>query len=140
MNDEKTEKTVLQCPQMSHLCHRTPTDTLVVFMMRDVDDILASDQHRIKHFMRRNARAGKLEPSQSVFTDKRREYSRMFLDKAPVSIEETPGVVYDVWHTIQKRHEFSWRELPYKMLQEHHLYLPQNIRRTFFKGGDQIAV
>ena len=135
-----THQTVLQCPQMSHLCHRTPEDTLIVFMMRNVDDILASDQHRIKHFMRRNARAGKLEPSQSVFTDKRREYSRMFLDKAPVSIEETPEVVYTVWHHIQKRHNFSWRELNYRALAEHPLYLPQNIRRTFFKKGTQIAV
>jgi hypothetical protein len=111
VNDDSTKKSVLQCPRMSHLCHRTPKNTMVVFMMRDVNEILESDQHRIKHFMRRNARAGKMEPSQSVFTDKRHEYSRMFLDRAPLSIEDTPQVVYDVWHTIQKRHEFTWSEL-----------------------------
>lgn len=140
VNNDSTKKTVLQCPQMSHLCHRTPKDTLVVFMMRPVEDILASDTHRIKHFQRRNARAGKMEPSQSVFTDKRREYSRMFLDRAPVSIEETPHVVYEVWHTIQKKHGFSWRELPYEDLREHHLWLPLDIRRTMFTKGTQIAV
>lgn len=140
VNDSNTEQTVLQCPQMSHLCHRTPKDTLVVFMIRDIDDILASDEHRIKNFQRRNARAGKMEPSQSVFTDKRREYSRMFFDRAPISIEETPKAVYDVWHVIQKRHDFSWAEMSYRSLAEHHLYLPHNIRRTMFTKGTQIAV
>lgn len=138
--DTNTEQTVLQCPQMSHLCHRTPKDTLIVFMMRDPDEILDSDNHRIKHFQRRNARAGKMEPSQSVFTDKRREYSRMFFDRAPLSIEETPKAVYDVWHMIQKRHDFSWAELPYYSLHEHHLYLQRSIRRAFFTKGTQIAV
>lgn len=139
VNAPKTEKTVLQCPQISHLCHETPKDTLVVFMIRDIDEILASDAHRVKHFKRRNARTGKIEPSLSVFTDKRREYSRLFLDRAPLSIEDTPRAVYDVWHNIQKQHDFSWRELKYSALQEHHLYLPLDIRRMF-STGTQISL
>lgn len=136
----RTEQTVLQCPRISHLCHRTPEDTLIVFMMRDPAAILASDNHRIAHYMRRNARAGKMEPSQSVFTDKCHQYSKRFFDYASLSIEDTPQAVYDVWHTIQKRHNFSWRELPYKALQEHHLYLAPDIRRTMFTTGTQIEI
>jgi hypothetical protein len=140
VNLDSTEQTVLQCPQMSHLCHRTPEDTLIVFMMREPADILASDNHRIANYYRRNARAGKMEPSQSVFTDKRREYSRMYLDRAPLSIEDTPQAVYDAWHNVQKKHNFSWRELDYTLLRQHELWLPLDIRRTAFTTGTQTSV
>jgi hypothetical protein len=138
--NSSTKQTVLQCPRISHLCHRTPKDTLIVFMMRGPIDILASDNHRIAHYMRRNARAGKMEPSQSVFTDKCHQYSKRFFDHAPLSIEDTPQAVYDVWNTIQKRHDFSWRELSYVALREHRLWLPLDIRRSRFTTGTQIEV
>jgi hypothetical protein len=138
--DPDTYHSALQAPQISHFCHNTPKDTAVVFMMRDPAEINASDKHRISHYQRRNARAGKMEPSKSVFDDKRFVYSRKFLDRAPLSLEDTPQAVYDVWHTIQKRHDFSYHELPYKWLQQHHLWLPLNLRRSMFTKGDQLEV
>ena len=131
------QSTVLQCPRISHACHLTPKPTLVVFMMRNIAEILESDQHRIKHHTRLSPRKRKILSCISVFTTKRQQYSKLFYDRKEIAVTDTPQVVYDVWNNIQKKEDFNWYELEYKLLEQHEYWLPLEIRRTKFKTGTQ---
>ncbi len=141
VSNPERQSTVLHCPRISHACHLTPKPTLVVFMMRDVAEILASDKNRIdKGFMRRSAKTYRRVPCISVFETKRTQYSNLFYDRKPISIEETPQIVYDVWNTTQKKFDFNWYELDYNMLEQHPLWLPLDTRRKIFKTGTQTCL
>ena len=137
VNDPERQSTVLQCPKISHACHLTPKSTLVVFMLRDVQEILESDAHRMKSFQRHQKTTGKVFSVSSVFTDKRKQYSKLFYDSKELSLEETPQAVYDVWNNIQKKEDFNWYELDYTLLEQHELWIHQATRRAQFTFGTQ---
>ncbi len=126
-------KTILQCPKISHACHESPKNVLVVFMMRDVEEIIASDKHRIKSFWRLSKRGHSTKPL-SVFETKRKQYSKLFYDREPIEVYDTPALVYKVWNEVQKKEDFNFYELDYNLLKQHELWLPLKVRRTFKKG------
>ncbi len=138
VSNPERQSTVLQCPRISHACHLTPKPTLVVFMMRDVGEILASDKNRMdKGFTRRSAKTFMTAPCHSVFETKRNQYSNLFYNRKPISIEETPQVVYDIWNSHQKTFDFNYYELDYNLLEQHPLWLPLEVRRRNFTTGTQ---
>ncbi len=126
-------KTILQCPRISHACHMSPNHVLVVFMIRDVEDIIASDKHRVKKFRRLSKKGGSM-PSFSVFKIKKYEYSKLFYNREPIELYDTPYKVYEVWNSIQKKHDFNYYELEYNLLEQHKLWLPLEKRRRFSAG------
>ena len=139
VNDPTHQSTVLHCPRISHACHLTPKPTLVVFMMRDVDEIVASDKHRISKY-KQGYWAGPRRsgtPVQSVFIAKSRQYSKLFYNHKPLDKWEVPQAVYDVWHNIQKKHDFNYYELEYNLLKNHRLWVPLDQRRKRFRSGTQ---
>lgn len=139
VNNPERQTTVLHCPRISHACHLTPKPTLIVFMIRDVEEIIASDKHRISKY-KQSAWAGVRRcgtPVQSVFTSKAVQYSKLFYDNKPIDKWKVPQAVYDVWNNIQKKHDFNYYELDYDVLKQHHLWLPLETRRLFFKSGTQ---
>jgi len=129
--------TVLQCPRISHVCHQTPKPTLVVFMMRDVEEIIASDKHRVETYRRYSMKKHKSVAVKSVFIEKGHQYSNTFYDGVLSGVEEVPQRVYDVWNTIQKQYDFNWYELDYNILEQHPLWVPLNDRRRYFTTGTQ---
>jgi hypothetical protein len=129
--------TVLQCPRISHACHLMPKTTLVVFMIRDVEHIVASDKHRTDTFSTISPVKRKLVLVKSVFIDKGKQYANLFYDKEPSTIEEVPQRVYDVWNDTQKKADFNWCELDYTMLEQHPLWLSIAVRRSMFRSGTQ---
>ncbi len=128
---------VLQCPSISHACHLTPKSTLVIFMIRDVDEIVASDKHRTDTFSTISPKQGKSVNVKSVFIKKGKQYANLFYDGEFSSIEEVPQRVYDVWNNIQKKADFNWYELDYNMLEQHPFWLPLRQRRSKFTSGTQ---
>ena len=142
VNNPQCQTTVLHCPRISHACHLTPKPTLVVFMMRDVDEIIASDKHRIATY-KQGAWAGPKRwgtPVQSVFNSKAIQYSKLFYNNEPLNTWETPQAVYDVWHNIQKKYDFNYYELEYSRLKTHRLWLPLETRRERFRSGTQTEI
>jgi hypothetical protein len=139
VSEPKKKHTVLQCPQISHACHKTPKGVLVVFMLRDVEEIISSDKHRIAKY-KQGPWAGPSRwgtPVQSVFNSKAKQYSKRFYGNAPIDKWDTPAAVYDVWHNTQKAFDFDYYELDYNLLKEHKLWLPLEVRREkFTKGTD----
>jgi len=142
VSEPKKKHSVLQCPQISHACHLTPKGTLVVFMMRDVEEIIASDKHRIAKY-KQGPWAGPRRwgtPVQSVFTTKASHYSKLFYDRKPIDKWEAPQVVYDVWHNTQKGFDFDYYEMDYNLLKEHNMWIPQEVRREKFTEGTQTCL
>lgn len=142
VSEPKTRHQVLQCPSISHACHLTPKGTLVVFMLRGVEEIIASDKHRIAKY-KQGPWAGPKRwgtPVQSVFTSKAMQYSKLFYNRTPIDKWETPAVVYDVWNNTQKGFDFDYYEMDYNLLKEHKLWLPLEVRREEFAGGTQTCL
>jgi hypothetical protein len=141
--NSETNKMVLQCPRVSHRCHQTIKGTLVVFMMRDVDEIIASDKHRIAKY-KQGPWAGPHRwgtPVPSVFNEKARQYSRQFFKGKPLlDTWDTPAAVYDVWQNKQKEFDFDYYELDYNLLKEHRMWLPLEVRREKFTSGTQTCL
>jgi hypothetical protein len=133
VTNPETKGMVLQCPAISHACHATPKGTLVVFMIRPVEEILASDDHRRSKFKRRWIDA----PVNSVFKTKRITYSKLFYKDRILEREEVPQAIYDVWNELQKKEDFDYCELEYKRLETHPLWIPLETRRTKFTSGTQ---
>lgn len=137
VNNTEMKTMVLQCPSISHECHLTPKPTLVVFMMREVEEIVASDKHRTDTFTTISPNNGKVVNVKSVFIQKGKQYAKLFYDRERSSIEEVPQRVYDVWNNVQKKADFSWYELEYNKLEQHQFWLSLSVRRSMFKSGTQ---
>lgn len=140
LENSETRFVTLQCPRISHVCHLTPKPTLVVFMIRDVQEILDSDRHRIKKYTRLQKTTGHVLPVTSVFDDKRKQYSKLFYDSKPLQPEETPQAVYDVWNNIQKKEDFNFYELEYNLLEQHRFWIQLATRRAQFTYGTQTVI
>ena len=102
-------------------------------MMRDIEDIVASDKHRVKNFTR-ISKKGNLSPSMSVFEEKRHQYSKLFYNNEDIPLYDTPYKVYEIWNTIQKKEKFNFYEFDYNLLKQHKLWIPLEDRRNFKKG------
>lgn len=102
------DKFVLQCPGLTSVCmmtlDRLPKDgTLVLFCMRDVQDILAS-------YERIGWKGGGVE---------RRSYLTRYgdyLKDACLEDEPLPVIVYSVWRNLQKPMVPHWFEFEYAKL------------------------
>ena len=111
----------VQCPALSHRCHELPSNVLVVFMIRDVADIIAS-QKRIGW-------AGKDE------ADERASYWKAGWEPRGIPIAE---LKYLVWRHWQRERTARYMELQYESLRHHKLWLPKAQRVNF--GSHQTEV
>lgn len=108
---------IIQCPAMSHLLHVVADrDVLVVFMKRDIADIVAS-QERVNW------------PA----LEKRRALGKYNADEG-----EPAPLKYTFWHDVQRDLIENWIELDYEALSTHPLWVPQAQRRHF--GPRQTAL
>lgn len=105
-------KGTYQAPNFTAYCHLLAGEPAVVLMVRDVKDILASQQ-RIKW----GGPGGKNE---------RDELARYFRDTGIAS-----EVKYEVWHKYQKKLIKYPYELPYESLKDHPLWVERNQRKNF---------
>lgn len=97
----------IHCPAMSHMLHLfARPDTLVVFMMRDIDAIIAS-QKRIK------------------WTGKSREMKKYGKKKGVIS-----EIKYEAWEQ-QKKQIPHWIELRYTDLSQHQMWKEKDERQNF---------
>jgi len=110
---------VVQCPAMSHAIHEYgDAGTLVVWMVRDLGDILASERrigwtngpyHELMHYgySSRQARSYRLHGGQV----------------APIKVR--------VWQETQRAQVSHWLELDYESLAGHPLWVPRAERAGF---------
>jgi len=113
------ELVVVQCPGMCHVIHNYSTeDNLIVMMMRDVDDILASEQ-RIGWFYGIYDELLKY----SIPYDELHEYAKT---GRPVS-----ELKYEMWENEQYNRIFNYCLLEYESLSEHSLWIPKALRADF---------
>jgi hypothetical protein len=103
---ERNENIVVQCPGMCHLLHLLPDDVLVVFMVRPVEDIIAS-QERINW-------TEKEEP---------RELAKYGVEEGPIA-----KVKYDFW---EENRPTNYIELQYGELEKHPLFIEKSKRKKF---------
>ena len=110
---------VIQCPAMSHLVHKVANDdTLVVMMMRDINDIVASEK-------RVNWSGGPYaELEKFGMTGKRARSFRQHGGK----ISE---LKYKRWNEEQKNKIPNYLELEYESLSKHPLWVPKEKRVNF---------
>lgn len=112
---DKFKKFVLQCPALScEIESFSRKDVAIVFVVRDVDDILES-QKRVIH--------------QSVGPDS--EQSLWYKAKFGVDNEiPSPIAKYKVWR-FQKKNIINPFELDYNSLSDHELFVPKEKRKNF---------
>jgi len=120
------DQIVVQCPTMCYAIHKYSTaDTLVVMMMRDVDDIVASEQ-----------RVGwTVSPYNELanYGLSRRQSKSYRLHEGQVA-----PIKYHHWYTIQRDQIENCLELEYESLSEHRLWVPKGQRVNF--KADQTEV
>jgi len=101
------ERIVVQCPAVARWIHEySADDVLVVFMRRDVDDIIASQE-----------RIGWTERYEWG------ELQNYDAEDGPIA-----QVKYDFWERHQKPHVEHWLEIAYESLREHALWVPKDKR------------
>jgi hypothetical protein len=124
---DECDNAVLQCPAHSSYClqiverykSKRPIDgLLIVFCMRNVDDIVAS-QERIK--WKDQSERGKYERKFGDFIAKHPE-----LQDAPIA-----AIQYAVWEELQKPQVPHWFEFHYETLQGHPLWVDKQLRKRF---------
>ncbi len=112
-----SEESAIQGPALSAYCHLLPEHVAVVFMQRDVAEIVASqDRTRL--------------PSGKTWTD---EEEAVELRKYFRAIGPIAAVKYDVWERYQKpimqQLGRPFFELEYASLSEHPLWVPKENRQ-----------
>jgi diaminopimelate decarboxylase len=111
---------VVQCPGMSHIIHKySASDTMIVMMMRNVEDIVASEE-RIgwdHGYFRELLKLG-ISNSAAELRRARREGVR------PSELK------YENWET-QKEVIQHYIEVDYESLSEHELWIPKEDRSDF---------
>ena len=112
-------RVVIQCPAMSHTLHEIATDdTLVVFMIRDLEDIVASER-------RINWTGGPYIEMKNYGLARKaaKRYRRHGGQVAPLK--------YARWWGYQRERVQHWLELEYESLAAHPLWVPKEQRANF---------
>jgi len=100
-------KIVVHCPAVSRWLHElVANDVLIIFMRRDIEDIIASQE-----------RIGWNDSFQLRFYN---------TDEGIIS-----KVKYGFWEAVQKPLIKHWLEVEYKSLTEHPLWIPKDRRKNF---------
>lgn len=99
------ENVVVQAPGVSSFCHVIP-NVLVVYMLRDIDEIIESQQRINWQF-------------------EQYELSKYFIDEGIISM-----VKYESWE-YQKRFCKNFFELEYNDLKDHEFFIDRESRRHF---------
>jgi len=116
---------VIQCPALCYCVDRySADDTLIVIMMRDLDDIRASEE-RIDW--------GQWAPGELLHYGMEPSKARTFWDDGG----SVARIKYKYWHDCQRPNVQHWLELDYESLAEHPLWVPPEMRERF--GARQIA-
>lgn len=114
---------VVQCPAMSHFVHKIADDsTLVVMMMRNCDDIVASEK-RVRWFVGPYTELARFGVS-------RKEAKRFRMRGGRVS-----ELKYKRWREEQRGKIPHYIELEYESLSAHPMWIPKEKRVNF--GGKQ---
>lgn len=112
---------VVQCPGMCRIIHEhSASDTLIVMMIRDVEDIVASEERVdwIHGYWDELVKYG-IPHTNSDLRTARREGVR-------------PSVLkYDFWEKEQRDKITNYMELEYESLAEHSMWIPKEDRKNF---------
>jgi hypothetical protein len=116
---KSTECFVIQCPAQTHNILNFPmdNDSIVVFMIRDVYDIITSE-HRIDWHQR-----GAEGRERKKYMDSFNKYTKPYL---PISI-----IKYKVWDDIQKPSLNNYLELSYDLLKTTDMWIDKDKRKNF---------
>ena len=115
----QTHQTVIHCPSMSHIMHEVSGENvLVVWMLRDLEDIAASEQ-------RITWNIGPYEELAHLGLGdlQARRYRRHGGQVAPLK--------YARWWGYQRERVQHWLELEYESLAAHPLWVPKEQRADF---------
>ena len=122
----RRDYSVIQCPGVNHVIDQvSTTDNLVVMMIRDIDDILASEK-RIGWFYGVYDELIKYDIPYE-------ELNQHAKTGCPVAL-----LKYDLWETELKDRIFNYFELDYDSLSDHPLWVPKELRTDF--GAEQTHV
>ena len=121
LNKHKSAGAVVQCPALSHKCHllNEYNDLMVVFMLRDTDDIIASES-RIKWVEKLDKGA---EAKKYVEDNNLEQFVKIGI---PISI-----IKYRAWNIYQKQRVKNFCELEYESLQDHDMWIDKPDRKEF---------
>ena len=122
----RQESVVIQCPAMSHILHDIATDdTLVVFMIRNLEDIVASER-------RINWNAGPYIEMKNygLLRQAAKRYRRHGGQVAPLK--------YARWWGYQRERVQHWLELEYESLVAHPLWAPKEQRAEFVANQTEV--
>lgn len=112
---------VVQCPGMCHIIHKySADDLLIVMMIRDIDDIVASEKRVdwVVGYYDELLKYG--YPSLNTMLRKAR--------RDGVLISE---LKYKFWKKIQRDMVENYIELEYESLCDHPLWMPKELRKNF---------
>lgn len=108
------ENVVVQCPAVSaYLEEFSANDVLIIFMRRDVNDIIAS-QNRIGWGV----------------GNERGEFNK-YKDKFGATQAPVSKVKYKYWEKEQRDKIKNWKEIEYESLSKHELWIPKEKRTEF---------
>lgn len=130
---------VLQCPSYSCNVQAVPDNVLVVYMVRDPDDVRESDKSRIDRqgYTRFSPKRMKFERPRSVFIPMYDVYMKHYKSSIPVELhktEKTPEIAHYVWRNLQKSLMSNYVEVNYEDLKEHPKWIDKEDRRKFATG------
>jgi hypothetical protein len=114
------EPAVIQCPALTHLCHTMPQQIAVVFLIRDLNEIAAS-QDRCK------MGSGKSWTQE----EEENELAKYFRSHEPIAMTK-----YSVWSQFQKptleHRKCTYCELEYDSLRQHRLWVEKSKRKNWW--------
>jgi hypothetical protein len=113
------ESFVIQCPAQTHNIENFPldADSIVVFMRRDVYDIIISE-HRIDWHTR-----GAEKRERDKYVMRYPEYTKPFI---PISI-----IKYKVWDFVQKNKIGNYIDFDYNILKDTDMWIDKEDRKNF---------
>ena len=111
------ETAVIQGPALSAYCHLLPKHVAVVFMHRDIQDIVTSQDRTVLS-----------SGDQWTHAEEPIELRKYFRDAGPIAATK-----YDVWERFQKPHMDkqgkAYFEVEYATLADHPLWVPKDGRQ-----------
>jgi hypothetical protein len=135
---QQRKQQAIHYPVGSHLIHILPKEILVVWVVRDVKDILESEQHRKERLFRPGARKSYHHVYESEKQKYRKRFPAYVNDDTP--LDDMPAIEYKVWNEVQKKRCKNYYEVEYDSLKDHPLWIDKSTRRDKFKRTNQTKV
>jgi len=120
-NHRRNIKAVYQVPLLASQCHKFPEYVAIIFMIRNVDEIIASEK-----------RINWGEPGVGNEVREMDKYC-LHIESFKEEWRKLPiaTIKYKVWNEIQKKNIKFAYELEYNSLEKHNLWVPKEKRLDF---------